>query len=31
MSKSPDEKVNVAEDTCGGQFESWTYKGMLNN
>lgn len=31
MSKNPDEKVNVAEDTCGGQFESWTYKGMLNN
>lgn len=31
MSKNPDEKVNVAEYTCGGQFESWTYKGMLNN
>lgn len=29
MSKSLDEKVHVTEDTCGGQFESWTYKGML--
>lgn len=29
MSKSPDEKVNATEDTCGGQFESWTYKGMF--
>lgn len=31
MSKSLDEKVHVTEDTCGGQFESWTYKGMLLN
>lgn len=31
MSKSLDEKVNETEDTCGGQFEFWTYKGMLNN
>lgn len=29
MSKNPDEKVNATEDTCGGQFESWTYKGMF--
>lgn len=29
MSKSPDEKVNATEDTCGGEFESWTYKGMF--
>lgn len=31
MSKSPVEKVNIAEDTFGRQFESWTYKGVINN
>lgn len=31
MSKSPDEKIHVTEDTSGSHFESWTYKGKLNN
>lgn len=29
MLKSLDEKVNVIEDICGGQFEFWIYKGMF--